>query len=222
MHRRRSALTVSTAAAFVIAAPLLTACGNDARPGAAAVVDGDRITMSQLQSQVGAVRDAQSAQPQGDELIKRTGTLTKDTLDDMIRYRVVQRVAKDSGITVSRRDVQQTRELLETQFGGAKEFKQMLLMQNVAPSGIDDLMWLEAATQKIAAASGIDTQAPNARELVDRKLAEESKGMSIDVNPRYGKWDSKRGMRADSGTPWLKDVTGEQKDKQQQRPEQPA
>lgn len=221
MHRRRSALTVSTAAAFVIVAPLLTACGNDARPGAAAVVDGNRITMSQLQSQVGAVRDAQRAQPQGDELIKRTGQLTRDTLKDMIQYRVVQRVAKDSKITVSRRDVQQVRGQLEARFGGPKEFEQMLLMQNVAPSGIDDLMWLEVATRKIAAASGIDPQAPNSRELLDQRLTEASKGMTIDVNPRYGKWNAKEGMAA-AKMPWLKDVTGEQKDRQQQRQEQPA
>lgn len=62
-RRRRSALTLSAIAALVVAAPLLTACGNDAHPGAAAIVKGDRISTAQLQSRVGAVRDAQRGAP---------------------------------------------------------------------------------------------------------------------------------------------------------------
>ncbi|MGK5549937.1 SurA N-terminal domain-containing protein, partial [Streptomyces sp. URMC 127] len=55
MLRRRTALSV-TAAALLAAAPLLTACGQTAHPGAAAVVGDDRITVSQLQRQVADVR----------------------------------------------------------------------------------------------------------------------------------------------------------------------
>lgn len=51
MIRRRTALSVSAMSSLLLAAPLLTACGSAAHPGAAAVVDGKRITVSQLQSQ---------------------------------------------------------------------------------------------------------------------------------------------------------------------------
>lgn len=60
MHRRRRT-SLALMAATLVAAPLLTACGADARPGAAAVVGGERITVAQLEAQVGQVRDAQVA-----------------------------------------------------------------------------------------------------------------------------------------------------------------
>ncbi|MCT2592970.1 SurA N-terminal domain-containing protein [Streptomyces sp. N2-109] len=222
MHRRRSALTVSAAAALVVVAPLLTACGNDARPGAAAVVGDDRITLGQLQSKVGEVRDAQSAQPQGDELIKRSGQLTRVTLNSMIRHRIVKQVADDSGVTVTRRDIQQVRSQFEQRAGGPKEFRTMLLQQQaVAPSEIDDWVWLEVAVQKIAAESGINLQAPEANAQLTGKLSEAAKQMGIDVNPRYGKWSAKETTLVNAETPWLKDVTGERKDRAQQE-QQPA
>ncbi|CAM5329255.1 MULTISPECIES: hypothetical protein [Streptomyces] len=60
MHRRRRT-SLALMAATLLAAPLLTACGDDARPGAAAVVGGERITVAQLEAQVGQTRDAQVA-----------------------------------------------------------------------------------------------------------------------------------------------------------------
>lgn len=219
MHRRRSALTVSTAAALLLAAPLLTACGNDAHPGAAAVVDGDRISMGQLQAKVEAVRNAQSASPQGAQMIQRSGQLTRVTLDNMIRQEVVKRAAKDAGVSVSRRDTQQGRTLFEKQSGGSKAFKAMLLQQQaVAPSGIDDRVWLELAVREIAKSSGIDLQTPEGGEKLTAKFAEASKKMHIDVNPRYGKWDSGKAALTGTKTSWLNDVTGKQKERQQQQP----
>src|SRR4051812_14641554 len=55
---RRTALSIS--AALLAAAPLLSACSGQARPGTAAVVGGERITTSALQAQVGDVRAAQN------------------------------------------------------------------------------------------------------------------------------------------------------------------
>jgi hypothetical protein len=52
MTRRRTAFPVLAASALLAAVPLLTACGSAAHPGAAAVVDGKRITEAQLQGEV--------------------------------------------------------------------------------------------------------------------------------------------------------------------------
>ena len=58
MHRRRRTALLLTAA-IAAAAPLLTACGSDSHPGAAAVVGGQRITVAQLENRVNEVRTAQ-------------------------------------------------------------------------------------------------------------------------------------------------------------------
>src|SRR6478735_2203247 len=87
LHRRRRTALLLTAT-IAAAAPLLTACGNDAHPGAAAVVGGQRITVSQLENRVNEVRSAQRASVKDDaqyaQAIAQTGTLTRDTLHGMV------------------------------------------------------------------------------------------------------------------------------------------
>ncbi|MFI8852695.1 SurA N-terminal domain-containing protein [Streptomyces sp. 891-h] len=209
-RHRRSALTLSAVAALVVAAPLLTACGNDAHPGAAALVKGDRISMAQLQSRVGAVRDAQRAAPQGEQMIKQSGKLTRATLDGMIRQRIVEQAADDEGVRVSRREVQRVRSELEGQAGGRKQLEAVLLrQQSVAPDEIDDRIRMQLLVEKIAEAKGIDPTSPDGNQRLTTELAKVSKSMKINVNPRYGKWDANRSTLTGAKTPWLREVTGE-------------
>lgn len=109
-RRRRTALLLSAA---IVAAPLLAACGNDAHPGAAAVVGDQRITVAQLESRVNEVRTAQRAAVTDDaqyaQAVAQTGSLARDTLHGMVLDKVLHRAAEDAGITVSRREVQEMR-----------------------------------------------------------------------------------------------------------------
>lgn len=215
-HRRRSALTLSSVAALVVAAPLLTACGNDAHPGAAAVVQGDRISVAQLQSKVGAVRDAQRAAPQGEQMIKQSGQLARATLDGMIRDRIVKKTAKDTGVRVSRREIQQARAQLAQQAGGAKRLQATLLQQQaIAPGEIDERLHMQLQVEKIARAKKINPQTPAGNKQLNDAFARTSKAMGISVNPRYGKWDSAKSTLGKASTPWLKDVTGAAADRRQ-------
>lgn len=214
MHRRRSALTLSAAATLLAATPLLSACGAEGHPGAAAVVDGDRITMAQLQDRVEAVRDAQRAAPQGEQLIRRTGRLNRATLDGMIRHHVVAQVAKDTGVHVSRSEIQQTRERYEEQAGGAQALQAALLQQQaLAPSEIDDRVWLELSVRKIADASGIDLRTAQGNRALTKKFADASRHMDIEVNPRYGTWNSDKAGLTGVATPWINDVSGRRADR---------
>jgi hypothetical protein len=214
MHRRRSAVTVSTT--LLLAAPLLTGCGGETHPGAAAVIDGERISLSQLQARVGDVRDAQRAQPDGDALIRRTGQLTRTTLDGMIRHRVVEEALKDAGVTVSRGELQRERDLYEEQTGGSEAFEAALLkQQGVAPDAADDWVWLNVAVQKAAKAWGIDPTSPQGNRELNKRFSELSSEMDIEVNPRYGKWDTERAALGSAGMPWLNDVSGEKALEQQ-------
>ncbi|MBE9498687.1 SurA N-terminal domain-containing protein [Streptomyces sp. GKU 257-1] len=216
-RHRRSALTLSAAAALVAAAPLLTACGDDAHPGAAALVKGDRISMGQLQSRVGAVRDAQRATRQGEQMIKQSGKLTRATLDGMIRERIVAQAARDAKVGVSRREVQRVRGQLEVQAGGSKQLEAVLLrQQSVAPDEIDDRIRMQLLVEKIAKAKGIDPTSPDGNQRLTKELSATSKSMNIDVNPRYGRWDTDRSTLTGAKTPWLRDLSGEAAQRPQQ------
>lgn len=221
-RRRRSVLTVSGAAALLVAAPLLTACGNDAHPGAAAVAGGERISMGQLQSKVEAVRDAQRATPQGAEMLRGSGQLTRAALDSLIRERIVKQAAEDAGVSVTRSEVGKYRAGLRKQAGSEKRLKDALLQQQaVAPSQIDDWMRMQVSVDKIAKSKDIDPRTPQGNLKLRKQLSKTSEDLHISVNPRYGKWDAKESTLGNASEPWLNDVTGKKQDREQQQPQQP-
>ncbi|MGX1914429.1 SurA N-terminal domain-containing protein [Streptomyces phaeochromogenes] len=207
MHRRRRTAFLLSAA-LVTAAPLLTACGNDAHPGAAAVVGGDRITVSQLENRVNEVRSAQRAATTGEaqyeQAIAKSGGLTRDTLHVMVLDRVLHQAAQDAGVTVTRKEVQSFRGELEKQAGDSKALEVAWLQQyGVAPERLDDNLRVQIEAQKLASALGTDTSQP----AFWKALSEASKKLGVDLNPRYGDWDVEKSSRVDAKLPWLREVT---------------
>lgn len=205
MHRRRRTALLLSAA--IAAAPLLTACGNDAHPGAAAVVGGQRITVSQLETRVNEVREAQRAsvpEAQYEQAIAKTGTLARDTLHNMVLDRVLHRAAQDAGVTVSRKELQQMRSALEEQTGGAEALEAAWLQEyGIAPERLDENLRLQLEAQKLAAELGTETADP----AFWNTLAKASKDLDVDLNPRYGSWDVRKSSRVDAKTPWVREIT---------------
>ncbi|MGX1883241.1 SurA N-terminal domain-containing protein [Streptomyces sp. NPDC055287] len=208
MHRRRrTALSVS--AALLVAAPFLAACGNEAHPGAAAVVGGGRIEVSALQAQVKDVRQAQQTSPQSAQLIGSTGQLGRAKLYDLIVDRVVQRAADDAGASASRKDVQKARVNAAQQAGGEEQLVAMYLQQRgVAPDQIDGALRRDVLVGKLAAKIGA-TNTPEGQQKVNEAFVAASKALDIDVNPRYGTWDDEKMQLGDYKAPWITQVTKE-------------
>ncbi|MFD7526719.1 MULTISPECIES: SurA N-terminal domain-containing protein [unclassified Streptomyces] len=207
MHRRRrTALTVS--AALLAGAPLLTACGSEAHPGAAAVVGGDRIEVSTLQGQVAAVREAQRDSKDAAQLIDKSGQLSRAKLHGLIFDRVLDRAAKDAGVSVSRNEIQQMRRAAAAQSGGEERLRTAMLQQSwVAPDQIDAVLREQVQLTKLAQALGADLQQPAGQQAVGEALGKASKALRVDVNPRYGSWDNKQTQLADYKAPWINPVT---------------
>ncbi|MFF0017178.1 SurA N-terminal domain-containing protein [Streptomyces sp. NPDC005374] len=205
MHRRRrTALVLS--AALAAAAPLLTACGSDAHPGAAAVVGNQRITVAQLENRVTEVRDAQRtvATDQNAQAVPEKGTLARAVLHNMVLDRVLHRAAENAGVTVTRKEVQELRSALEQQAGGAKALEAAWVDQyGIAPERLDDNLHLRLEAQKLATDLGTETGTP----AFWSALSKASKELDVDLNPRYGTWDVKTSSRVDTKTPWVREVT---------------
>ncbi|WP_327183466.1 SurA N-terminal domain-containing protein [Streptomyces sp. NBC_01334] len=206
MHRRRRTALLLSAA--IVAAPLLAACGNDAHPGAAAVVGDQRITVAQLESRVNEVRTAQRAAVTDDaqyaQAVAQTGSLARDTLHGMVLDKVLHRAAEDAGITVSRREVQEMRAGLEQQAGGAKGLETAWLQQyGIPPQRLDENLRLQLEAQKLATELGTDTSQP----AFWNALSKASKALDVDLNPRYGNWDAQKVARVDAKTPWVREIS---------------
>ncbi|MGP8301341.1 SurA N-terminal domain-containing protein [Streptomyces inhibens] len=203
MFRRRTALSVSATAALLAATPLLAACSGDAHPGAAAIVDGKRITVSQLQAKVKDVRAAQAKSPQGGQLIMNTGRLSLATLNGMIFDEVLARGAKDAGVTITRADIQKWRARAEKQAGGAERLKAMWLQQGVAPDEVDAMVRNQLLLDGLAKHLGADRGKPQGQQKLVQALAKTSRSMGIDVNPRFGKWDDQQVILGETKDPWI-------------------
>ncbi|GLW17734.1 MULTISPECIES: SurA N-terminal domain-containing protein [Streptomyces] len=203
MFRRRTALSVSATAALLVAAPLLAACGDAAHPGAAAIVDGKRITVSQLQAKVKDVRAAQAETPQGGQLVRNTGRLSLATLNGMIFDRVLARSAQDAGVTADRADVQRWRAAAERQAGGAGRLREMWLQQGIAPDEIDGMVRNQLLLDGVARHLGVDRGTPQGQQQLARALAKTSRSLGIDVNPRFGKWDDQQVILGQTKDPWI-------------------
>ncbi|MFI1969749.1 hypothetical protein BLA24_15990 [Streptomyces cinnamoneus] len=196
MFRRRTALSVSTAAGLLAAVPLLTACGSTAHPGAAAVVGKDRITVSQLQGEVEDVREAQRSSPQGQQLLANSARLGQDTLIRLVQDRIVAQAGRDHGVEVTRRELQEQRTRVEKANGGAAATEDRFLALGIAPDRIDQALAMDLTHSKLNDKLG------TAR--ANQVLAQTSDALHVDVNPRYGTWDARRGTARTVLDPWLR------------------
>ncbi|WP_433398445.1 SurA N-terminal domain-containing protein [Streptomyces sp. CA-146814] len=207
MHRRRrTALAVS--AATLLAAPLLAACGNEAHPGAAAVVGGERIEVSAVQAQAADVRAAQESSPEAAQLVNKSGQLNRAKLHGLIFGRILDRAAEDAGVTVTRKEIQEARTASRAQAGGEEQLQAMMLQQRwVAPDQIDGDMRQEVLLPKLAKALGADLGTPEGQQVVGEALTKASKQLDIGVNPRFGAWDDQKMQLGNYQAPWITQVT---------------
>ncbi|MFF2013496.1 SurA N-terminal domain-containing protein [Streptomyces sp. NPDC058195] len=207
MHRRRrTALTVS--AALLVGVPALAACGSETHPGAAAVVGGERIEVATLQGQVASVREAQNSTKDPAQLIDKSGQLSRAKLHGLIFDKVVDRAARDAGVTVNRSEIQQMRKDAEAQSGGAAGLRTVMLQRSwIAPDQIDAVLREQVQLTKLGIALGVDLQQPAGQQVVSEALSKASKALRVDVNPRYGTWDGKQTQLAAYKAPWITQVT---------------
>ncbi|MER6913136.1 SurA N-terminal domain-containing protein [Streptomyces sp. NPDC000594] len=206
MHRRRrTAIVASTA--LLLATPLVAACGSEARPGAAALVGGERIEVSTVQAEAKRVRAAQQRSPETAQLVKDSGQLSRAKLYDLIVDRVVERAAADAGVGVTRKEIQQTRAGLAQQAGGEARLQASYLQERgVAPDRLDDALRRELLIGKLAQSLG-PANTPADQERLNRAFVTAGKALDIDVNPRFGRWDNRQLQLGDYRAPWIKQRT---------------
>jgi hypothetical protein len=210
-RRRTSALSVSAAAALLATVPLLSGCSTGSHPGAAAVVGGHRISLAEVQAQVETVRDAQRAEPNSDDLIARSSSLTRETVNFLVYLEVVERAAAENDVEVSRREVQQARDEAERSLGGAEALRDSALMPGsgmpLAGEQIDLVLRNNLLIQGLAEAIGAGPDTAG-QQLLGEELAQTARDIGVEVNPRYGDWDPESVSLVDSEMPWLRAADG--------------
>lgn len=204
MVRRRTATLSLTAAALVLAAPLITSCAAE-HPGGAAVVGGHTITVTTLQNNVNQLRAAQAKAGQDVDLSGDKGGLDRAVLTGLLGERVLDRAAADHGVTVTRREVKALEAANAQRLGGADALRNALMQQaQVAPGAPTDAFF-RSLLQKdgVARAIGADLTTQAGTQALDTSLAGTARELHIDVNPRYGSWSASTGSIGDASSAWL-------------------
>lgn len=188
-HRPRRLLSALTALAAIYA---VSACGP-AQVGTAAIVDGDAITVHQLQDDTQAYVSLLPATDKGVAQLR--------ILEGKILSRVIDRAAATAGVSVSDGAVAAQRARDLSQVGGSRDKLIETLGQQqqvVPPAGIgrwvkDRLLFAQIAAK---VANGGDPSSQAASAAAGEALRKAAASMKIRVNPRYGVWDPTRGVQA--------------------------
>lgn len=170
------------AGATVILALGVSGCGS-AVPGAAAVVGEDRISESELNDRVEQVLRAQ-----GRPVDTASEALVVTTLDRMITTSLVEQLATREGVDVSQGELDAMIVDYAEASGGTEAFEQLLLEQDLAPEGIEDLFRVNILAQKLGVALDPTGSPETQTAAVLDAVAEFSATIGTKVSPRYGTW----------------------------------
>lgn len=188
----------AAALAVVLAATVLTGCSTQERLGAAAVVDGHRITTDEVQS---ATRAYLALVPEAE---KRNAQLR--ILERMILSRVIDAEARKVGVHASPGEVARQRDDLLASVGGRKGLiRQLGVSQSpvvLAPSYVDRWFRDRVLYTKIVEKLGgtTDVRSQSALRKANAALVSTGRSMDIEVSPRYGTWNARTGLTPlDSG-----------------------
>ncbi|QKW21291.1 SurA N-terminal domain-containing protein [Kitasatospora sp. NA04385] len=200
MIRTSSARRLRAALGTAVAAAALAACGGaPAHQGAAAVVGSDRISIAQVEARVAAVRDGAA---QAGAAAEEQPGLARHAVSDLILGKVVARALADHRITVSQSEVDQARSADARTVGSDTKLAELLRAKQGVPSGdVDGFYRQQIGLVKLAA--GQDPNSPAGDAAIRKALVDAGTALHIEVNPRYGSWDTARISLTGSTENWL-------------------
>ncbi|MEF2525369.1 SurA N-terminal domain-containing protein [Streptomyces sp. CS62] len=141
------------------------------------------------------------------QLIQASPGLERVKLNKMIQTAVLERAAKDAGVTVSPREVGEFRQAQLEKAGSSERLEASALEQaQLAPAQLEADARFKLLRDKLFEHYGSQDKALE-------RLAAAAKELHIKVNPRYGVWDAQQIVLGDQATPWITQRT---------RPEQAA
>lgn len=194
-RHRRTAVALA-----VVTGATLSACGPS-QLGAAAIVDDQRVTVSQVQRTLKDVRELR-------ERFAMPTALGADAARLEVERRVLdlvfEQAATDLGITITPGDVAQARDAEDR---SPEEIARLAAENNVSLASLDELYRRFTLEQKIsdqvAKLNPGATEAQLSAAFAERLVAT-AKQMQIKINPRYGTFDPTVGQIAASRPDFLR------------------
>ncbi|GAA0636747.1 SurA N-terminal domain-containing protein [Sporichthya brevicatena] len=168
----------------------LSAC-EPSQLGAAAIVEDQRITVSEIQGYLDQVRDQRKEYGLPTQLDRDAARVE---VERRVLNLVFERAAQQMNIRVTEAEIEKTR-AAETR--SADEIAELAAQNNVTADSLDEVYRRFTIERLISEA--IEQQLPNAGEVqlneeFARRLVAVAESLRIKVNPRYGTFDPKVGQ----------------------------
>ena len=179
-------------ATLILGVAVLAGCSDSPKlAGSAAIVNGNVISASAVSDRVDKVRaQIQVTDP---SLIKEVPSLiqiNQRAVDHFVRSALFEEVAKREGINITDRDVATYRDEVYAQYA-QETIEAQLVSQNAVPADDIDGFMYEILLQRVLMeklAPGADSQT-QFLAMTDY-LSELSDEVGVELNPRFGTWDS--------------------------------
>ena len=174
---------------FLLAAALvLTGCS---KMTSAAIVGGEEIGLDQLQSEVDAILKERNGVDTSQMNLETGDVLTRSHLSLLIANRIVDEIAKDLEIEISKADLESYRVEIYATIGGEANLPRILVNAGIPRIALDKILRRELILRKISeAAKSIGADDETISQDIQKLVADKSTELKISVNPRYGKWDN--------------------------------
>lgn len=191
---RRSGRRAGVATSVLAVGVALSGCGLAQEAGAAAVVGGETISVSQVQELSRELVEVSGSQGQAPD----AGDAQRRTLSLLVAGHVLEAAADEVGASVTAGEVDARYQEYVESTGGEAELRQALVTQaNVAPSWgreyIREMVLLEKIADELVPGDAQDPAVAEQRQQAFTQLLEQTtRRLDVDVNPRYGTFDADR------------------------------
>ncbi|ETK31023.1 hypothetical protein MPTA5024_37185 [Microbispora sp. ATCC PTA-5024] len=180
------------AVALAAAGVALCACGP-VQAGAAAIVGKERITSSDLDSEIRAFRQELAAHKMSEEQLGLSFPLPQMILLNMSNSRQFIQLGEQKGIAVTDREID---DVVAAQ-GGQARFDQVLLANGIPLSEGRNAVRAVIIRQKLAQQAGAGTDQQSQQAAEQKVMQEVDAAVPVKFSPRYGKFDPQQGFVAD-------------------------
>lgn len=172
----------------------LSACGPS-QLGAAAVVNSQRITVSEVQGRLKAVQELQDRY--GVEHADPS-VAARNEVQRWVVALVFERAARDLGINITDGEVSSAIDAETKLVGGPEQFRAALAQADLSENDLSDVFRQQVINRKIGAAVLGQAGTKLTQDQVDAKvhdtLVATAKRLHIRINPRYGTFDGNMGQ----------------------------
>ncbi len=174
--------------ALVFAAVIaLTGCSS---VDSAATIGDEKISVSDLQSQVDVILEERKGVDTTQMQLESGEALTRSQLSYMISNLIIDQVANDEKINISKSEIEAYKSEIFTNIGGETNLPNVLVSAAIPSNSLEEVLRRDLILRKISekrASAGDDEAAISA--AIQKLVTDKANQLEVTVNPRYGTWD---------------------------------